>query len=111
MTLLKSQVIQLERQVGTNPGGTLKFCIYIGVADLFWFKILNFKVFWAVQKNEYFWGHVEDFCGHFSGVTTKVNVENWNTCIHLIFLKGRRVCVCVLTFQVFLGVYLIHLIW
>ena len=32
------------------------FCIYIGLADLFGFKNLNFDILWGSKKNEYFWG-------------------------------------------------------
>ena len=42
-------------------GGTL-----IGSGRFFWFKILNFNVFWDFQKKEYFWGY-EDFVKIFWG--------------------------------------------
>ena len=32
-------------------GGTLKFSIYIGEADFFGVKILNFRIFLGFQKN------------------------------------------------------------
>ena len=32
-------------------GGTLKFSVYIGEADFFGVKILNFHIFWGLQKN------------------------------------------------------------
>ena len=35
-----------------NPrGGTLKFSVYIGEADFFGVKILNFRIFLGFQKN------------------------------------------------------------
>ena len=37
---------------GSYPrGGTLKFSVYIGEADCFGVKILNFRIFWGFQKN------------------------------------------------------------
>ena len=49
-------------------GGTLKFSVYIGEADFFGVKILNFRIFLGFQKNLlffrvvsflwiFFWGH------------------------------------------------------
>ena len=32
-------------------GGTQKFSVYIGEADFFGVKILNFRIFWGFQKN------------------------------------------------------------
>ena len=32
-------------------GGTLKFSVYIGEADFFGVKILNFRIFLGFQKN------------------------------------------------------------
>ena len=34
-----------------SKGGTLKFSVYIGEADFFGVKILNFHIFWGFQKN------------------------------------------------------------
>ena len=31
-------------------GGTLKFSVYIGEADFFWVKILNFRIFWGFSE-------------------------------------------------------------
>ena len=42
-----------------NPrgGGTLKFSVYIGEADFFGVKILNFRIFFGVfRKTSYFLG-------------------------------------------------------
>ena len=36
---------------GGGGGGTLKFSVYIGEADFFGVKILNFRIFWGFQKN------------------------------------------------------------
>ena len=35
-------------------GGTQKFSVYIGEADFFGVKILNFRIFWGFQKNQLF---------------------------------------------------------
>ena len=35
----------------TPRGGTLKFSVYIGEADFFGVKILNFRIFLGFQKN------------------------------------------------------------
>ena len=38
--------------LGENPrGGTQKFSVYIGEADFFGVKILNFRIFLGFQKN------------------------------------------------------------
>ena len=36
---------------GDIPGGSLKFSVYIGEADFFGVKILNFRIFLGFQKN------------------------------------------------------------
>ena len=49
------------------PGGVLwYFRTYVGSVCFFWFKILNFNIFWGFQKNEYILG-VWSFCGYFLG--------------------------------------------
>ena len=44
---------QRKRMVGSQGGGggTLKFSVYIGEADFFGVKILNFRIFLGFQKN------------------------------------------------------------
>ena len=58
----------------TFPGrGVLwYFHTYVGSGYFFffWFKILNFNIFWSFEKNEYFLG-VWRFCGYLLGVITK----------------------------------------
>ena len=49
--------------VSQGGGGGLiliYFNTYVGLGIFFWFKILNFNIFWGFQKTEYFWGY-EDF--------------------------------------------------
>ena len=42
-------------KLGIRPqGGTLKFSVYIGEADFYGVKILNFHIFGGFQKNELF---------------------------------------------------------
>ena len=38
------------RNATPGGGGTLKFSVYIGEADFFGVKILNFRIFWGFQK-------------------------------------------------------------
>ena len=38
-------------RVTPGGGGTLKFSVYIGEADFFGVKILNFRIFLGFQKN------------------------------------------------------------
>ena len=35
---------------GVGGGGTLKFSVYIGEADFFGVKILNFRIFWGFSE-------------------------------------------------------------
>ena len=68
-----------KNKSGPSPqGGTLKFSVYIGEADFFGVKILNFRIFLGFQKNWlffrvvsflwiFFWGHAFSelfFWGH-----------------------------------------------
>ena len=41
----------LPMQYKKPRGGTQKFSVYIGEADFFGVKILNFRIFWGFQKN------------------------------------------------------------
>ena len=48
--IFKLYIVNKER--GEPRGvGTLKFSVYIGEADFFGVKILNFRIFWGFQKN------------------------------------------------------------
>ena len=42
---------QTELPYSMPRGGTLKFSVYIGEADFFGVKILNFRIFLGFQKN------------------------------------------------------------
>ena len=43
--------------IPVGGGGTLKFSVYIGEADIFGVKILNFRIFfWVFRKTSYFLG-------------------------------------------------------
>ena len=42
---------QIEKVEKVPRGGTLKFSVYIGEADFFGVKILNFRIFLGFQKN------------------------------------------------------------
>ena len=53
-------------------GGTLKFSVYIGEADFFGVKILNFRIFWGFQKNKLFF-RVVSFLWIFFGVMPFLN--------------------------------------
>ena len=59
---------QPSKPRGGGGGGTLiiSHIRRFGLFFFFWFKILNFNIFWDVQKNEYFWGY-EDFVDIFGG--------------------------------------------
>ena len=48
--LVFRQVLTYD-DAGATPGGTLKFSVYIGEADFFGVKILNFRIFLGFQKN------------------------------------------------------------
>ena len=52
MSALNSTVV--SAQGGGGGGGTLIFS-YIRLGSFFWFKILNFNIFWGFQKNNIFW--------------------------------------------------------
>ena len=46
----KEAILEMWAQ-WTPRGGTLKFSVYIGEADFFGVKILNFRIFLGFQKN------------------------------------------------------------
>ena len=64
--------------VGLQPSVCVCVCVCGGggysdtyVGSFFWFKILNFNIFWGFQKSEYILGY-EDFVDMFLGSS-----QNW----------------------------------
>ena len=51
LTQSKSGLGCMHNPRGGGGGGTLKFSVYIGEADFFGVKILNFRIFLGFQKN------------------------------------------------------------
>ena len=50
-TIYKNVEDKRSENGAPRGGGTLKFSVYIGEADFFGVKILNFRNFWGFQKN------------------------------------------------------------
>ena len=48
---LEGTVLENVESIKYPQGGTLKFSVYIGEADFFGVKILNFRIFLGCQKN------------------------------------------------------------
>ena len=65
------------RGVGWSAAQCVCVCVCVGgysdtyVGSFFWFKILNFNIFWGFQKSEYILGY-EDFVDMFLGSS-----QNW----------------------------------
>ena len=53
-------------------GGTLIFSCIRRLGSFFWFKILNFNIFWGFQEKIIFWGGMRILWIVF-GVITKLN--------------------------------------
>ena len=76
---------------GGGGGGTLIFSYVCDTGYFLGFKILNFNIFWGLEKTEYYWGY-EDFVDIFGGYEDFVDTFGVITKLDYIY----RSFICIL---------------